>query len=1213
MLRIHQHQTKMRICDRCGYQNSGEATICLNCTATLRRLCPVCGHSAANNSNFCGKCGLPLAEKGLTPQSSLLHGDGLPDDLLTGMPTALIEKIKDVSVKLPGERRNVTVLLVDMVGLTAVAATPNLDGETIYLLIDEAIALLAKVAYQHNGTIDKFTDDGLMVIFGAPAAHDNDPELAVRAALEMLTIIQPLNQQLQATHARELRLRIGIGTGEVIAGRMGSDLHMEYTVTGEAVDMAVKLKDAAEPDTILVGPETYRRTSGIFEFETGFSADQDGNHRFRPKKLLERSAQMGESFEPLLPMVGRTDELVQLEETLAVVRREKRRWIVCLTGEAGIGKTRLVTEFRQKVAQPEVRLYQAHCLAYTRSQPLRIVTEMVRVMIGLAESAPAESQHTAIQEYLDQMDLPAAEIWPYLVHILGLEQVEQAFESRLALLDASMLQRQLHAALRQIFLAEAQQSATVVIFEDLQWLDPASKEFLHYLIQTTGDASLLFILVSRPAVQGNPFKALQPVIRNEADQLVELQLTALSDTESKRLVDQFITQSKPEAEAIKREIVRRGGGNPFYLGELIRTLIDRGGLNRESGTGAWQVTSRATELLKTVPDTVKALILARFDCLPEDLRRTLQLAAVLGTTFPITLLHQLRELNGDTLAIHLKELKNRQFLSVDPSQANAVCDFQHALFQDVIYSTLLKRDRRQIHHQIAQVIEQGVSGNPDESVERLAYHYFESTQPAKAIPYLIETADKAARRSAYEVAIEQYRRVMPLLPDQPNGHGREFFQVRLGLARSLKFVGKFSAAGQLLSEALPQLWRSSLAAQSATLWPVLVEILRQLADIRQREGTYEEALAYLESGLQVLGEAGTVENPGLWCKLVERQAWIQFRQGHLEQAFSLADSAVQRLGAENIDNPVMLAKLLNTLGGISWQQGHRDQAIETTRRSLELFQSIGYTWGVATAHNNLGILYDVLGDWAKGIEYHQQAYALQHEIGDIEGQARSLDNLGILHMMMGEHETARQEMEASLIIRQKLGDHYGLAQSQASLAELALMQREQQAARSYAEAALKLADTIESLEIQVYARWGLAIVHAEQAEFEPGLILAGEALQMARQAGFVDGEIDCLRVLGVLKAKVGEHQAAQVLFQDSAQLAQQQNDPYRQSLACLESGLACLSLVQVDQQNQLSWRAKAVVSFNEAIQGFEALGAAYHRNLVQSALKQLQADSTIET
>jgi tetratricopeptide (TPR) repeat protein len=511
---------------------------------------------------------------------------------------------------------------------------------------------------------------------------------------------------------------------------------------------------------------------------------------------------------------------------------------------------------------------------------------------------------------------------------------------------------------------------------------------------------------------------------------------------------------------------------------------------------------------------------------------------------------------------------------------------------------------------VAQAIEQSESWPSGDRTKALAFHYAESASPAKAVPYLIAAADSSARWCACETASEQYRQAMALLPDRPNGQSQEFFQVRLGLGRSLKFVGELAAAGELLSESLELLWHSDLAAESATLWPVLVEILRQLADIRQRQGSYDEALTYLETGLQVLGEASATENPGLWRLLIERQAWIHFRQGRLQQAFALADSAVQQLGAEEIDDPVMLAKLYNTLGGISWQQGKRERAADYVNHSLRLYERIGYLWGVGTAYGNLVLLYDVLGNWAKGIEYHQQAHAIQNDIGDIEGQARSLDNLGILHLIMGEHETAGQKMAASLALRQKLGDRFGIAQSQASLAELALIQSRFTEAQSHAESALTLADDIESPEIQVYARWILALVQAEQGHLETGLEFAQDALEMARTAGHVEGEADCLRVLGVLRSRTGQYDEAEAMLQDSVDLALKQDDPYRHGLALLELGRAYQSLAQIDQPSWLGWRAKAVVALNQAAEKFYTLGAAYQLQLAQTALSQLQSEGS---
>ena len=1191
-----------RFCSTCGYQNPANVDICLNCMAPLGVHCPACGQTLPHGSKFCGQCGTPLAAQQRPAATSA--SQGIP----AGMPTALVEKIKSASVKLPGECREVTVLFVDVANFTAVSH--NLDSEEVYLFVDEAMSLLAEVVYQYEGTIDKFTGDGLMALFGAPVAHENSPERAIRAALDMQAVIQPLQQRLKQTCGFDFQIRVGINTGAVIAGRVGNDHHMEYTVIGDTVNLASRLEEAAEPGTVLVSAETYQRTSPLFEFETLSPFTVKGIpeplQAYRPVGLLERLGRV-RGFPGLqVSMVGRSDDLIQLQTAMAAVHHQQQRRIVLITGEAGVGKSRLVAEFQQTLAQADVQMYLGGCVAYARSRPLWVVAELLRDMLPLTEADSASAQRDTLRSHLDQLKLATAEIWPYLAHVLGLAQTDPEIGARLELLDAEMLQRQTHTALRRLILAHADQRPTVFVFEDLHWVDPASREFLEYLIQTTSGEPLMVLLVSRQIERSTALRFLLEAAEQEPGQLVALPLQALPVEEREQLVDQIITQSSPEAQALKQSIAERSEGNPFFVEEMIRMLIDQGGLVRPDPDGAWQITPQGAELLGAVPGTVKDLILARVDGLPERLRQTLQQAAVVGSSFPVSLLGLLNGLSPKSLAAHLHELEHRQFLVFKPFKSEPGYTFQHALLHGTVYSTLLKRDRRQLHSQVAQAIEQSESWLSEEKIEALAFHYAESTSPTKAIPYLISAAESTARRCAYETAIDQYLQAMALLPDRPDGQSQEFFQVRLGLGRSLKFVGELAAADQLLSESLQLLWGSDLAAEAATLRLVLVEHLLQLADIRQREGSYDEALAYLETGLQLLGEAGTTENPRLWGLLIERQAWIHFRQGRLERAFDLADTAVQLLEAEENDDPVMLAKLLNTLGGISWQQGNRDRAIDYTRRSLELFESIGYVWGVATAHNNLGLLYDVLGNWAKGIEYHEQAYAIQKDIGDIQGQARSLDNLGILHMIMGEHKTARRKMETSLAIRQKLGDRFGMAQSQASLAELALIQNRFKKALSHAESALTLADGIESPEIQTYARWILALVQAEQGHLETGLEFAQDALEMARIAGHVEGEADCLRVLGVLRFRTGQYDEAEAMLQNSVDLAVSQNDPYRQGLALLELGHAYQALTQTDQSLQLGWRTKAVVVLNQAIEKFNSLGAAYQLHLAQTALSQLQ-------
>ncbi len=1198
----------MRNCAACGYENPNDVPICLNCATKFGPCCPSCGQAVPTGSKFCGQCGTRLPENGHSAPPAQPQPGPASQTLRSRLPTAQASKIRAASVKSAGERREVTVLFLDVTNFTA--ASHNLDSEDVYLFIDEAMSLLVQVVHKYEGTVDKFTGDGLMALFGAPVAHENDPERAVRAGLEMQNIIQPLRERVKKTYGFDFQVRIGINTGPVIAGKVGNDLHMEYTVIGDTVNLAARLESAAKPSTVLVSAETYQRTQPLFEFEVlppvKVKGIPDPVQAFQPLGVLEKPGRIRGLAGLQVSMVGRADDLACLQRALQDVRQQQQRWIALVTGDAGLGKSRLIAEFRRSVAPDAADVYQGSCLAHAHSIPLWVVAELVRDILKISESDPADVQREALASHLGQLDLPGVEILPYLSYVLGLVHTDSELEARLRLLDADMLQRQTHTALRQFFIAEAKQKPTVLIFEDLHWLDPASRNFLEYLIQTSANVPLLLLLVSRQVERATVIRSLVAAAELEPERLVDLPLRALSETEGQLLVDQLISQSSPEARTLKRHIVRRAEGNPFYVEEIIRMLIDQEGLQHDPQTGAWHVTSQANQLFKAIPGTVKGLILARFDRLPEGLRQVLQKAAVLGSTFPVRLLEELDDTSAATLTGRLAELEARQFLLPEPFRSEPGYTFRHALLQETVYSTLLKRDRRVIHGRAAQAIERSPLWLPEEQTEALAHHYAESNTAAKAIPYLIGAAENAERRCANETAIKHYRRAQTLLPDLPTDDSDAFFRVRLGLGRSLKLVGEFTTADQILSETLQHVWGWGSAAESAILWPIMVECLRQLADLRQREGNYDQALNYLEAGLQILGQTAVRQEPKLWGFLVDRLAWVRFRQGHLDRASDLAHEAITNLNSDKPDDPTTLAKLYNTLGGVAWQQGRLDQAVSYVERSLQLYERVGYLWGTAIAYGNLGILHDVRGEWSKAANYYEQAYALHNIIGDLQNQAGNLDNLGTLHMAMGEHERAQEELEAGLSIRKRLGDAWGTAQSHVNLAHLALTQSRFEETACHAEAALSMADSIESSEIQVQARWILALVEAEKGQLQPGIQSAQQALDMARSFGLMEKETECLRVLGILHSYLGEYDGAEVLLQDSVELARKQNDPYRLGLALLELGRMHHNAARTGQAKPEAWTAKAVTALNQAADHFKALGAALDLQQTQAILNQMQ-------
>jgi tetratricopeptide (TPR) repeat protein len=521
--------------------------------------------------------------------------------------------------------------------------------------------------------------------------------------------------------------------------------------------------------------------------------------------------------------------------------------------------------------------------------------------------------------------------------------------------------------------------------------------------------------------------------------------------------------------------------------------------------------------------------------------------------------------------------------------------------QETIYRTLLNRDRRQIHTQVGQAIERSTFWLPEEQAEILAYHFTESDSPASALPYLIRAADNAAGRCAFETAIGHYRQAMTLLPQQPAPGDQQFFHVRLGLGRALKFVGELTEAHQVLSDALEQLSGFDQAAYK----PILIGNLRQLADVRQREGKFDQAMPYLVTGLQALGAVGPQKEPGLWRSLLDRMAWIRFRQGQLEEAWTLAGQATAGLAAVDTVDPIRLASLYNILGGVAWQQGRLDESIAFVQRSLDLYEKVGYSWGAAVAYGNLGILHNTLSNWPQAIEYFERAYTMHQIIGNPEGQAVVSGNLAVLHLSRGEHEQARQGLETSLSIQTRLGDNWGLAQTHVNLAHLALVQARFAETATHARTALTLSDTISSAEILVPVHWCLALVQAEQNELQQGLDSARRALEMAQEAQFTEGEIDSLRVLGILQTRAGQYVQAEIHLQESLELSRQQKVLYRQGLALLESGRLYQRRAQLDQDAAEAWRAKALESLDEAAELFETLGANHDLHLTRQALDQL--------
>jgi predicted ATPase/class 3 adenylate cyclase len=1093
-----------------------------------------------------------------------------------------------------GERREVTVLSAEIVDFDAI--TQALEDEEVYLITDEVMGLLTEVVYFYEGTVEKCTGGALLAVFGLPLTHENDPERAVRAALEMIKRLRPLQVRLRGERDVDYGVRIGVHTGTAIASKAGTGLGSERTLVGEVVKLARALGHLADANTALVGSATHQRTQSLFDYQALPSSLPEGLSALHAYRVLSpRGPSQGERkmSVSLASMIGRQGALDSLRHALNRVRSEGQSRVVMVTGEAGMGKSRLMVEFLDSIPTDGVRAYRGTCLSYARSKPFWLVAALLRELLQLGDDPSPE----VVRKHLDALGLAEDEVLPYLGNVLGLRPVAPGAETRLRYLDNAVLQRLTHAALRQLILAEARRGPMVVILEDLHWVDPASRAFLRHLMTTGEGVPLLLVLVSRDVERVTVLHPLLEVAEGLGERFLDLRLPPLSVEEVRLLVDQLLGNAPVEVEELKRRIARRAGGNPFYAEELVRMLVGQGGVRRVNGS--WEVTPRATRLLREIPGTLKGLILARFDRLHESWRYTLQQAAVLGPSFPAHFLEPLVEVDREVLDARLAALEERQFLSVTPQ---GTCVFRHPLIQEVVYETLLKRDRQRIHERAATIIEGAGHPMPDERLEALAYHHAESAAPARAVPYLIAAAEKANLRCATETAIDHYRCALKLMDGLP---GESELQLRglLGLGRALKFVGKYVEASRVVEESLQILSRHPLAPDSDVL-PTFVHGIRELADIRVRRGDFAEAVQCLNFGLEALGEEGAHRHPGLLCLLIDRLAWVRFRQGDLSEAFDLVRSAMRGVG-DGDDEDSLVASLCNTLGGIFWQWGNLAEATKYVGRSLEKYARLGYAWGMSIAYTNLGILHSSRGLWPEAEGYMEHAYRLRRDNGYVAEQAQSLSNLGALHLAMGKHARAKEDFEASLTISRKLKNEFGIILVQTGLAQLAVQEERYDDALAHVEMVLGHAEVGVDQEIQ--ARELKALALAEKGDLVVGLQIAEEALCAAREAQLNEIEADCGRVLGRLRGRSGEYAEAEALLRKSLDLYLRRDAPYGRGLTLLEIAEIYGRRALEDREGAPDLYRRAVTLAKQASEEFERLGAAHDLDRAHEALARLRA------
>jgi class 3 adenylate cyclase/tetratricopeptide (TPR) repeat protein len=901
-----------------------------------KRRCANCGAAVRARDRFCGSCGTPLenatvaaaAQTSASLQVGSHHGSALGE-----------------------QRKVVTVLFADLSGSTPLGE--RLDPEELRGILASYFSTLASRIQRYEGTVDKYIGDAVMAVFGAPISHEDDAERAINAALAMQAAMAGLNAELERRDGVRLSLRIGVNTGEVVAGMLGGDVQAAYTVVGDAVNTAQRIESVAPPGEVVVSATTRRLAIRSFEFEEMPPMQLKGKAEpIRPYRVKRRRYE--EIAPDATPFVGRAPELAMLREALVDAVAAHGR-IIEVTGEAGIGKSRLVSELRAGLASNIDRLV-IRCASFETNTPYAAIADLFRGAFRLHATDDETTARRAIASGTGALGGAADElIAEIILEVLG-------YNARLRV-DPETRRRMIVRVLRSLLRAAAGRATIVLVVEDLQWMDDASAQTFAEIASDVARLPLLFVGTARPGWTA-PWQAETIV------------LAPLGEAESRQLIEAIF--ESPVDDAFAATVLGRTGGNPFFLEEVARELQTSGLLVERTGHVALRPDAR-----DAVPATVRELLEARIDRLEDGPRRLIQLAAMSGRTFWYRVLERLAP--DHTLAADLAVLERELLVTVRSAAPELTYTFRQALIQEVAYGMQLLSQRRSAHGAVARAVEDLYAGRLDEFVDLLAYQYDLDDDEPKALLWLVRAADRARRLFANEEAIRLYRLALPRASREEGPHAAATLLEHIGEVETL--VGRYDSALASFADAL-----SGMADGSEGR----ARLLRRTAYVLERKGAYDEALAILEAARAALVGGDDEEA----ARITLQVGQVKFWRGDYDEARAALQAAVR--AGESLDADDVVATGLKLLGNVANNVGDIRAAEELYRRSKLAYERLEDLVGVADVRSNLGMIYRRLGRWDDSIGEYGASLSLRERIGHLRGIAASHNNLGEVYRSRGE-------------------------------------------------------------------------------------------------------------------------------------------------------------------------------------------------------------------
>ncbi len=1023
-------------CPRCQTENREGRRFCSKCGAPLAAACSSCGFSNEPGEKFCGGCGQLLRSTEPTPTKF-----PSPESYT---PRHLAEKILTSKSALEGERKHVTVLFADLKGSMELFA--DRDPEEARRLLDPVLERMMEAVHHYEGTVNQVMGDGIMALFGAPVAHEDHAVRACYAALRMQRWINLYADELQRGGGTPVQIRVGLNSGEVVVRAIGSDLHMDYTAVGQTTHLAARMEQMAKPGSVLVTGDTLKLAEGYVQVRRLGPVTVKGLEN--PTEVYEltgvgpaRSRLQASAARGLTRFVGRERELQQLAQALQQAGAGHGQ-AVAIVGEAGVGKSRLVWEFTRSQRTHGWLVLESGSVSYGRATPYLPVIELLKAYCGIQERDDQRQIRERVAGKLLTLDATLEPLLTPLLALLDVPVDDAAWDA----LDPPQRRQRILEAVKRLLLRESQVQPLLLLFEDLHWMDSESQALLDDLIESLPTARVLLLVSYRPEYQH---------AWGSKTYYTQLRIDPLPSETAEELLTALLGQDGT-LEPLKRVLIERTEGNPFFLEESVQTLVETQVLVGDRG--AYRMT-RAPELLQ-IPATAQAILAARIDRLPPEDKRLLQAASVIGEDVPFPLLRAIADVPDNSLRRGLTQLQAAEFLYETSLFPDLEYTFKHALTHEVAYGSLLQDRRRALHARIVEVLEALYPDRVAEQVERLAHHAFRGEVWEKAVTYLRQAGAKALARSAYREAVTCFEQALAALHPLPDTHQKieRAIDLRLDLRQSLFPLGELATGWRYLQEAEglartlddPRRlgWVSAYMSghhvhtgghvtEVRTLAQRVEAIAERLGDVPlQIAAQYYLAAASHLSGdyrgtedicrklIQSLHDQrtherfGLVTAPAVWFRAQLARALAE--RGVFEEGDAHGQEAIRI--AEALDHPFSIVVGCVKLAHLKSVRGELSQAARLLERAVGLCREWNLTSHTPIAMAALGYVYAWSGRIGEGVSLLQQALTAYERAGIGYYHSLSVEQLGEAYLLADQVEDARACADRAVMLARGRGE-----------------------------------------------------------------------------------------------------------------------------------------------------------------------------------------------